>query len=271
MPEGDSIHRVANRYRPTLVGSTIRQLVLRDRGPIDRLVGAGVTAIDVHGKNMVIRIEPDWGIRIHLGMRGRWQHYAPGEPWRWRKHTASLALCTDTLEVGCFRAMKCELLRGVALARHPALLRLGPDLLGDDVDFDRVVARAREPDRQRIAVGELLLDQRVAAGIGNVYRSEVLFAERVHPATPVHRLTDDQLRRLYARARELMQRNLGPGRRTTTTEDRRRVADRRMLPELYVYGRHHQPCLVCRAPIEVARTGDQARTTYWCRACQPEP
>jgi endonuclease-8 len=269
MPEGDTIHTIAAGMRPRLVGATVRELVLRDRGPIDQLVGATVDAIDVYGKNMVIRLGGDWGLRVHLGMRGRWRSYQPGEPWSWRRSAASVALVTDRIEVGCYRASKAELLRGVALKRHPALIALGPDLLAEQIDLAEVVRRARRFEYRQLGIAELLLDQRVAAGIGNVYKSEVLFLERIHPKTRVVELGDDQLRRLFARARELMQRNVGPGRRQTTTEGDRRLPDRRMLPDHYVYGRHHQPCLDCGSPVEVERTGDQARTSYWCPTCQP--
>jgi endonuclease-8 len=148
------------------------------------------------------------------------------------------------------------------------LRELGPDLLAPSFDAAGVVARARAV-AAATTVGELLLDQRVACGIGNVYKSEVLFLEKLDPFAPVSRLDDECLARLYLRARGLMQANLGPWRRTTTTDLRRGGWAPRGSAALHVYRRHPRPCLVCGTPVARAMQGSPERSTYYCPRCQP--
>jgi endonuclease-8 len=109
----------------------------------------------------------------------------------------------------------------------------------------------------------VLLDQSIAAGIGNVYRSEVLFLGGVHPKAPLASLSDRTVERLFRRARALMQANLGPGRRVTVP---RRGPG---APRLWVYKRRHRPCLRCGSTIERLALGDEARAVYFCPSCQP--
>ncbi len=268
MPEGDTIHKVAARMRPTLLGQPVAQLRLRERGVIDAVAGQNITAIDAIGKHLVIRFGEAWGLRVHLGMKGRWRQFRRGAPWDWSPAQAVVVLVSGEHEFVCFRASQAELMHGVSLTRNRHLLRLGPDLLAPEVDFAAILERARA--RQTTAIGELLLAQSVACGIGNVYKSEVMFLHRVHPWTATSALGDEALEAMYRDARRLMQANLGEtGRRITVDEPQRRPARREMLPRLYVYGRHRKPCLRCNTFISVRRQGDEARTTYWCARCQP--
>jgi endonuclease-8 len=137
---------------------------------------------------------------------------------------------------------------------------LGPDLCAAGADLARAAANMAgvEPGT---SVADVLLDQQVAAGVGNVYKSEVLWACRVHPLTPIDRLDGTTRRRLVETAHDLLRRNLHPGPRTTYGSRPGSVA---------VYGRAHRPCPRCGTPIVSRRAGGQNRSTYWCPRCQPE-
>jgi endonuclease-8 len=160
------------------------------------------------------------------------------------------------------RAMIAELLPRRALADHPQLSRLGPDILSPRLELATLVARARAAHRPTIA--DLLVDQSVAAGIGNRWKCEALFHERVHPETPPERLGDEQLLAIFRRARELMADAVARGGRDAHFPVPRGAPHHRS----WVYGREGEPCPACRAPIRVARMGDDARGVWWCARCQ---
>lgn len=264
MPEGDSIYRVATALRPLLVGVPLERVHLAGVTR-DELAGAAATAISPHGKHMVIALDRGWEIRVHLGMNGRWRRYrAPNQA----PLSASLILVTATDQLACLQAPTVELMARRDPRRGRAMASLGPDLLAPDFDPAVAVARARLAGGAPIGVA--LLDQRIAAGIGNVYKSEVLWLEQQSPFTPVAELSDAQLLALYARAVELMSKNLGPGRRVTRHPGkgpRARARDDRY----WVYNRAQRPCPRCRAPIATAVQGAQLRRTYFCPQCQPGP
>jgi endonuclease-8 len=153
----------------------------------------------------------------------------------------------------CFSAPDVELTAEEAVG----VAHLGPDLCGEDADLDEVLRRvAAEPAGRPVL--DALLDQRIASGIGNVYKSEVLFACGVHPATPLGELSPDARRRLWATAAEQLRANLGGGGRDTTGG-----------AGLAVYGRRSRPCLRCGTPIQWAALGEHHRGTSWCPTCQP--
>jgi endonuclease-8 len=267
MPEGDNIHRHAASLRERLVGQTVTALWARGVS-YSRLVGAAVARIEARGKHLLIDIG-DAQVHVHLGMSGRLQ-LAPGGPLPPSTGArASLAIATDAVTALWWRAPRVEVLRAAFAHAHPALAALGPDLLADDFDPAAAAARARQrpPDTQ---LGPLLLDQRVAAGIGNVYKSEVLFLEHLDPFAPIASADDAALTHLYARARTLMQQNLGPWSRTTTRDMTRGGPIPRGEARMHVYRRAAHPCRTCATPIRSAPQGDPPRTTYWCPTCQPQ-
>ena len=262
MPEGDTVHRIAAVLGREVAGRTVARLELRDRGEVAELAGATVEAVEAVGKHMLIRLSGGWTVRVHLGMKGKWrrQHVRQKRPGR----------PTVVFEVGetayiCDRAYTAETVRTEHLRRHPKLARLGPDLLAEPPDLEAAVRRARQPAYRGREIGGLLMDQRVAAGIGNVYKSEVLFVCRAHPRTPVGDLSPATLRGLYETASRLMRRNLGQRRRTHVPLERRPTPS---SERLWVYGRKGEPCLECATPIERFLQGDMGRSTYWCPGCQ---
>jgi endonuclease VIII len=262
VPEGDTIFKTAAALRPLLVGQPVLAAQARTPGPaIERVVGASVVSIEPTGKHMVIRFSNGLALHTHLRMAGAWHRYAPGERWRKPAWQARVVLQVPEHVVVCFNAPVVELMNERAVVFHPSLQQLGPDLL--DPTFDPEVAVARLQAHPSAEIAEALLDQRNLAGIGNVFKSEVLFIESVDPFALVSGLSSGTLRRLVATAHRLLQHNTRPGApaRITTREDRG--------PKLWVYSRTRRPCLRCATPIQSRRQGALNRTTYWCPTCQP--
>lgn len=258
MPEGDILARTAAGLRPYLVGRTVTGA--RTGGPgarpqVQRIVGAEVTAVDSLGKNLLIRFDNGLEIRTHLRMNGTWHRYRPGERWRRPPARARLVLEVAGAVAVCFDAPVVELLEQRAEAVHPPLATLGPDLLSPAFDAEAAVAGLRDPARAGLAVAEALLDQRALAGIGNIWKNETLWAERISPFAPVADLGDDALRRLVDTARRKLQ------------------ASAAGRPEMMqAYRRTGRPCRRCRTAIaSVVQGADLPRTTYWCASCQVGP
>jgi formamidopyrimidine-DNA glycosylase len=154
MPEGDTIHRTAEVLRRALVGRTVTAARaqprpgLRSVPRMERIVGAGVTAVEARGKHLLIGFDYGLTLRTHMRMRGAWHRYRPGERWRRPAHEATVVVETAESVAVCFGAPVAELLTDADLARHPALATLGPDLLADDFDTDAAIARLRAPYRR---------------------------------------------------------------------------------------------------------------------------
>ncbi len=273
MPEGDTLFRTAAGLRPYLVGREIRSA--RAQGPgavpqIHRVVGRRVDAVEAHGKNLLIRFDGGLELRTHLRMNGSWHRYRPGERWRRPPGRARLVLEVDGAVAVCFDAPVVELFEARTERLHPSLSKLGPDLLAPDFDAAEVHRRLRAPERADLEVGVALLDQRAMAGVGNVYKNEILWLEQVSPFTRLADLDDATLERLIGTAHRLLLLNVRPHRgpeRVTTGGDRGAPGP------VYVYGRTGRPCRRCRTPIEVTQQGtDLPRSTYWCATCQgPRP
>ncbi len=248
MPEGDTLFRTAAGLRPYLVGRTVTAARTGGPGPVPqvaRVVGREITAVEALGKNLLIRFDGGLEIRTHLRMNGSWHRYRPGEAWRRPAARARLVLEVPGAVAVCFDAPVVELLEQRSEALHPSLGRLGPDLLAPDFEIDEAARRLRESDRARTAIGEALIDQRALAGIGNVYKSEILWIERVSPFATMASLEDETVHRLVNTARRLLVANAmttrGPERVTT-------MGDRGAPGPLYVYGRTGRPCRRCRTP-----------------------
>jgi endonuclease VIII len=262
MPEGDSVHRVARVLASELPGQTLTALALHDLGEVPELAGCTIESVEAIGKHLLVHFPGDWTLRVHLGMHGNWlrKHVREPRPQDW-----TVIITTGEIAYVCRRAYRAELLRTSAVRVHPRLARLGPDLVADPPCIDEIVRRARFAGHAEREIGDLLLDQRVASGLGNVYKSEVLFEARVHPRTKMRELSEAQLTRIFEIAASLMRQNLLTRRRTTVPLRRRaQPASQR----LWVYRRAGEPCLECGTPIERFLQGDMARSTYFCPHCQ---
>jgi len=271
MPEGDTLYRIAAGLRPYLVGRSVTAASARQPGPrAEVLVGATITSVDSLGKHLLIRFDSGLELRTHLGMHGSWHRYSPGESWRRPPSRARLVLEVPGAVAVCFDAPTVELFDARAESTHRSLAALGPDLLAPGFASDswaEAVRRLRDPARVSLTIAEALLDQGVMAGVGNVYKSEVLFVERVHPFRLVADVDDETLRRLILTSRRLLLANREGGARVTTDPE---VVNRRGTGRLWVYGRAGRPCRRCGKSILDRRHGRLSRRTFWCPGCQPE-
>lgn len=275
MPEGDTIFKAARTLHRALAGQLVTRFetVLPQLARIDRdtpIAGRTVEQVTAAGKHLLMAFSGDLVLRTHMRMNGSWHIYRPGE--RWQRPRSAMRITIETAEwmAVAFNVHVAEFIPAASLARHRPLAELGPDLLADDFDPEEALRRMQaRPDEP---IGDVLLNQRVMAGLGNVYKSEVLFMTRVNPATPVSSIGEDTLREIIETARRVLLANVseqsGPG--MVTYRSGRRTTGR-MRPEdrLWVYSRGGESCRRCGTPIAFSKTGDAARVTYWCPTCQP--
>ena len=242
MPEGDALHRAAERLR-VLEGEVVAVETPHPRAAVlrlaERLDGRRLERVRAVGKNLELGFEGGLVLRSHLRMHGRWRVQAAGtEPFG----TPWLVLRGRERQAVLWNGPVLELTRG----RSPAVARLGPDVMASPPDLDGMVARLRAADPGR-EVGDALLDQRLVAGIGNMWKAEALFTAELSPWRRLRELSDDELRSLLGVAASLMQ---GPRRRRN------------------VYRRAGRPCPRCGTLVRSYPQGDEARMAYWCRRCQ---
>jgi endonuclease VIII len=273
MPEGDTIYRAARTLHTALAGRVITRFEsgLAQLAHVDRdepIAGRTLDSVKPLGKHLLMTFSGGLVLRTHMRMNGSWHVYRPGE--RWQRSPRAMRIRLDTAEwvAVAFDVHVAEFVRDDALHRHQPVASLGPDLLGE-FDAQRALALVRARDTR--PVHEVLLDQRVMAGIGNVYKSEILFLSRMHPDTPAGDVSDDAWLALMVLAQQLLRANVAEssGQGIETYRGLRRTTGR-MNPEdrLYVYSRGGQPCRKCGNRIASRKDGDDARATYWCPACQ---
>jgi endonuclease VIII len=243
MPEGDAIHRAARRLQ-ALVGQELEVETPHPRAAVKQLApkldGRRLESVEAIGKNLLFRFEGGLVLRSHLRMSGRWRVFgrdAPvfGTPW--------LVLRGDEHAGVLWNGPVLELDRGIAL-------RLGPDILAEPPDYDRMVERIRRDDPSR-QIGAALLDQRLVSGIGNIWKVESLWTERVSPWRPLADVSDDELRAVLRTAHDVM---------------RARVEG--VPHRANIYRRKGHMCPRCGTPVKAWPQGDDARMTYWCPTCQ---
>ena len=242
MPEGDALARAARRLQ-VLVGERVEVETPHPRAAVKqlapRLDGRRLEAVEAAGKNLILRFEGGVVLRSHLRMSGRWRVQARGariygRPW--------LVLRGAKREALLWNGPVLELDDGV-------VRRLGPDILAKPPDLERIVANLRRDQAREI--GDALLDQRLVAGIGNVWKAEALWRARVSPWRRVGETSDDEARAILEASHELMTDSVEGGR------ERRAV-----------YRRAGHGCRRCGTPIESRGQGEQNRTAYWCPGCQ---
>ena len=251
MPEGDTLFNTALTLRPALLGESLTAVNIRARGMYRLRVGDTVRSVEAVGKFLEIVVERGLALRTHLHMTGVWHLYEQGERWRRPRHLARAVLETESHVAVCFAAPTVE----VGPAADDRLAHLGPDLCHADVDLDAVLERVAGSDSST-EIAEVLLDQRLAAGIGNVYKNEVLWACEVSPFRPLADVDEPMRRRLYETAAEQLQANLGRWKRQTHPKG------------LAVYNRAGQGCYRCFGRIRTIEHGDIGRRTWWCADCQ---
>ena len=256
MPEGDTVFRAARTLHRALAGRTVtrfesvfpRLTRVADDRP---LRGRVVDRVNSRGKHLLIWFSGGLVLRTHLRMHGSWHIYRTGERWMRPRHDMRIVLGTDAFEAVAFDVPAAELLDEPAADEAAALRNLGPDLLADD--FDVAEAIRRLSGRGDLEVGDALLDQSALAGIGNIFKSETLFASRVNPFVRVNEIPGERLETIVTTARNLL--------RASAAESASRI-------RLNVYGRAGTPCRRCGTVIVQRRQGPNARSTYWCTRCQ---
>ncbi|AKT37744.1 Fpg/Nei family DNA glycosylase [Chondromyces crocatus] len=292
MPEGDTLFRIAAGLAPALTGQPVLALVLpKSSQRVAHLVGHRIERVEARGKNLLVFFDEGSVLHTHLRMSGLWHLYRTEDPWRRPPEQATAVIEVPGYLAVCFRAPVTRLLRQSDLARDPQLAALGPDLLGETFDLDEALRRIQEqPDTP---LGVAIMDQRAVAGIGNVYKSELLFRQRLDPFAPVRCYPEEELRALLDLARAILVANVqmpsGPWRyespgqfyRYTRTTREGRVPGRkatmyiqplgggRRAGALAVYRRARQACYDCGTLIRMKRQGEAQRSTYFCPQCQP--
>ena len=240
MPEGDTIFRIARTLDEALAGKIVTRfetaLPKLERGSIK---GRTVQRVRSVGKNLIIEFSGDLSLRTHLRMNGSWHLYRAGERWRKKRDDMRIVIATADFEAVGFN---------ISVAELNSELAVGPDLLGKTLDVDEAVRRIRE--RASEEIGSVLLNQHLVAGIGNIYKSEVLYFCGINPFTRVETLDDAALQRIVKKGRAILQRS---------TRER---------PRFQVYERGGQPCRKCGSRIEYKKQGPEVRGTYWCPKCQ---
>ncbi len=263
MPEGDTVFLTGERLRRVLVGRTLTRTDFRHPklATLD-LSGLAVVAVRTVGKHLFLRFSDGTSLHSHLRMDGSWRVFRPGQRWPMPSHHARVVLDNRDGEVVGFRVHDLAVVPTEQESRFVA--HLGPDLLDPGWGAGHAAAAAealrRRPDAE---IGEALLDQRVMAGIGNVYKTEICFLLGVSPWTPVAEVNADRAVEL---AHRLLTANARRTRRNTTGMD----APGR---HSWVYERTRQGCLRCGGEVRVASQGEgtRARPTWYCPRCQPGP
>lgn len=273
MPEGDTIFRAARRMHAALSGQAVIRFesVLPQLTRVDEdhpIAGRVVEKVVAAGKHLIIGFTGNLFLRTHMRMSGSWHLYRPGESWRRRLSDMRIVIATEPFVAVGFAIPVAEFLDRRGLSRQSDLRRLGPDFLSDEFDIDVAIARLHARPQSEIA--EALLNQRVVGGLGNVFKSEVLFSCEINPFRRVESLSEEALRSLSTEGRKLMRLNISPDVEQGAGAGMRMTTGRLNPKErLWVYGRSGQPCLKCGTTIEYRKQGGDARGTYWCPQCQP--
>ena len=254
MPEGDTIFRAARTLHQALAGKVVTRFetVLPKLARVDDqtpLAGRRIERVESSGKNLIIKFSGDLYLRTHMRMNGSWHIYRPGERWQRARRDMRIVLATEDFVAVGFNIPVAEFHTSRTLARSDDLRLIGPDLLGSSFDIQETIRRIRQRPQEEIA--QVLLNQRVLAGIGNIYKSESLFAAGVNPFVKVVMLDDATVKAIVTAARKLLRKN----------------AASRDEP-WHVYGRHGEQCRKCGSIIERRAQGPDARLTYWCPKCQ---
>lgn len=276
MPEGDTIYRAARTLARALAGKTVVRFESA-LAPLDRvhdqspITGRTIERVSSAGKHLLMHFSGDLVLRTHMRMNGSWHIYRPGERWQRPRRDMRVLVATADFEAVGFNIPVAEFIAGRDVARHRELRQLGPDVLAPDFDAAEALRRLR--GRPDTPVADALLNQRILAGLGNVYKSEILFMCRVSPFAEVRTLDATVLDAVIDTARRVLLANvtdrLAP--MTTYAGLRRTTGRQDPTARLWVYGRARLPCRRCGTPVRVRPQGRDARLTYWCPRCQPLP
>jgi endonuclease VIII len=279
MPEGDTIYRAARALRGVLAGKVVTRFETGLAGLARvnddaTLVGRMVEKVESRGKWLLIYFSGDLILVTHMLMSGSWHLYRWGERWRMGRARMRVVIRVEGWEAVAFNVPIAEFHTARSLERSSQVPKLGPDILDEKFTVEGGVARlaAYAVERPEAEVGVTLLNQRVLAGLGNVYKSEVAFSAGVNPFRAMRTVTPKEMDALVDFALRYMKANVIDGkgdgivtyagnRRTTRAMDREE--------RLWVYRRQGEECRRCGTAVMMRKQGEQARSTYWCPVCQP--
>jgi endonuclease-8 len=253
MAEGDTINRAAKRLDSVLKGHEVEVRAPNPRGQasgVESLDGKRVQRVESRGKHLLVHFDDGRVLHSHLGMSGSWHVYEKGAEWKKPQSSAWVVLSANGTDVAEFGGPTLRVLDEGRLRADPTLARLGPDILAEDFTVMAGVESLRKGERT-IGIGEALLDQRLIAGIGNIFKSEGCFAAAISPWHWLGEVEDDELGHVVRSTRELMREAVESGRQPQQ-----------------IYRRAGQPCPRCGTELRARGQGDDNRVTYWCPGCQ---
>lgn len=279
MPEGDTIYRAARALQRAIGGKVVTGFEtalaplarVNDDAPI---AGRTIEKVESRGKWCLIHLSGDLILVTHMLMSGSWHIYRTGEKWWMGKSHMRVVIRTADFEAVAFSVPVAEFHTARSLERYSQIPKLGPDVLSDEFTVERGVQRLSEyaAANPQAEIAVVLLNQRVMAGLGNVYKSEVAFSAGVNPFRSMSTITQREMKVMVEFSQRYMQANVldGSGDGIVTYFGNRRTTGNSNRDErLWVYGRQGQECRRCGAAIMMRKQGEQARSTYWCPSCQP--
>ena len=279
MPEGDTIYRAARALQRVIGGKVVtgfetglaKLARVNDDSP---LVGRVVEKVESRGKWLLIYFSGDLILVTHMLMSGSWHLYRVGEKWRMGRSQMRVVIKTEDWEAVAFNVPIAEFYSARSLERSSQVPKLGPDILSEQFTVEGGVGRLIEYGRENpdAEIGVVLLNQRVIAGLGNVYKSEVAFAAGVNPFRAMRTITEREMERVVDFAQRYMKSNVAEGTDVgivTTSGNRQTTHAMDREQRLWVYRRQGQECRRCGATVMMRKQGVQVRSTYWCPECQP--
>ncbi len=275
MPEGDTIFRAARTlHRALAAGKVVKfESVFPKLTRVDfdqPICGRTVEQVEAQGKWLLMHFSGGLILLTHMLMSGSWHIYRVGEKWRMPRSAMRVMFATENSEAVAFNIQIAEFHTADSLRHRAGFAALGPSLLSQDFEETQAVARLTANDG--LEIGDALLKQSIVAGIGNVFKSEICFACGVNPFRKVSSLTPQETKALMATARKFLRANVTntSGNQIVTYTGMRRTTSRANPEErLWVYKRAGSPCRRCGSAIFSRKQGLDARTTFWCKQCQP--
>jgi len=279
MPEGDTIYRTARTLQKAIGGKVVtafetglaKLAAVNDESPI---VGRTVERVEARGKWCLIFFSGDLILVTHMLMSGSWHIYHAEERWKLPRRMMRVVITCDDYQAVAFNVPIAEFHMARSLERSSQVPKLGPDVLSEGFSVEHGVQALREraASHPEDEVGVVLLNQRVMAGLGNVYKSEVAFAAGVNPFRAMRTITEREMEALVEAARKYMTANVAEGtseQMVTYTGPRRTTHAMDHGARMWVYRRQGEECRRCGATIMMRKQGVQVRSTYWCPSCQP--
>jgi endonuclease VIII len=258
VPQGEAIHRTAAALRTALVGRAVLCFEAPHLDGPTPAVGRVIELVESRGKQLDVVWDDGLILHTNLLFGGTWDLYRAGERWRKPSSQLRVGISVDDFVGVCFGARSVETYREFDTHRHPGFGRRGPDLCAPRPDRASAVDALCRYSELDAPIAEALLDQHVACGVGNVFRSEILWACQQYPLAPVSMLTRGDMERIITTAVKVLQANVYPASAVAPAP----------RSGLAVYGRNGQRCRRCGDTIQVGHLGEHARLLYWCPGCQ---